>query len=50
MRVKSSLPTISNSTVRMVAKRGIAGTTDTHTKTETDRDGGTTTTRETTTR
>jgi hypothetical protein len=29
---------------------GIAGSTDTHTKTETDRDGGTTTTRETTTK
>ena len=30
-------------------REGIAGTTETHTKTETDRDGGTTTTRETTT-
>ena len=29
---------------------GIAGSTDTHTKTETNRDGGTTTTRETTTK
>jgi hypothetical protein len=29
---------------------GIAGSTETHTKTETDRDGGTTTTRETTTK
>jgi hypothetical protein len=31
-------------------REGIAGSTDTHTKTETDRDGGTTTTRETTTK
>jgi hypothetical protein len=30
-------------------REGIAGSTDTHTKTETDHDGGTTTTRETTT-
>jgi hypothetical protein len=33
-----------------VRREGIAGRTETHTKTETDRDGGTTTTRETTTR
>jgi hypothetical protein len=32
-----------------VNREGIAGSTETHTKTETDRDGGTTTTRETTT-
>jgi hypothetical protein len=31
-------------------REGIAGTSETHTKTETDRDGGTTTTRETTTK
>jgi hypothetical protein len=31
-------------------REGIAGSTETHTKTETDRDGGTTTTRETTTK
>src|SRR5215472_5090342 len=31
-------------------REGIGGSTETHTKTETDRDGGTTTTRETTTR
>ena len=31
-------------------REGIAGNTDTHTKTETDRDGGTTTTRSKTTR
>jgi len=33
-----------------VHREGIAGSTDTHTKTETDRDGGTTTTKETTTK
>jgi hypothetical protein len=33
-----------------VHREGIGGSTETHTKTETDRDGGTTTTRETTTR
>ena len=33
-----------------VHREGIAGSTETHTKTETDRDGGTTTTRETTTK
>lgn len=32
-----------------VHREGVAGSTETHTKTETDRDGGTTTTRETTT-
>ena len=32
-----------------VHREGIAGSTESHTKTETDRDGGTTTTRETTT-
>ena len=31
-------------------REGISGSTETHTKTETDRDGGTTTTRETTTK
>jgi len=31
-------------------QEGIAGSSETHTKTETDRDGGTTTTRETTTK
>ena len=33
-----------------VHREGIAGSTDTHAKTETDRDGGTTTTTETTTK
>jgi hypothetical protein len=33
-----------------VQHEGIAGSTETHTKTETDRDGGTTITRETTTK
>jgi hypothetical protein len=33
-----------------IHREGIAGSTETHTKTETDRDGGTTTTRETTTK
>jgi hypothetical protein len=33
-----------------VHREGIAGSTDTHRKTETDRDGGTTTTTETTTK
>jgi hypothetical protein len=33
-----------------VHREGIGGSTETHTKTEIDRDGGTTTTRETTTR
>ena len=37
-------------TEKDVHREGIAGSTETHTKTETDRDGGTTTTRETTTR
>jgi hypothetical protein len=37
-------------TEKDVHREGIAGTTETHTKTETDRDGGTTTTRETITR
>jgi hypothetical protein len=32
-----------------VHREGVAGSAETHTKTETDRDGGTTTTRETTT-